>query len=96
MGDLTFFNRGDSNSDQKVDISDPIHTLNFLFNGGAAPVCPDAADADDNGKIELTDAIRTLGFLFGTSPKQIAFPYPQRGRDPTPDDLGLCEPGGNR
>jgi hypothetical protein len=90
VGDLTFFFRGDSNSDQTIDLSDPIYTLAYLFLGGSDPVCPDAADADDNGKLELTDAVVTLGFLFGIGSD--AGPLPRLGRehDATPDGLGPC------
>ena len=34
---------GDTNGDGQLNLSDPIHLLNFLFLGGAAPVaCPDS------------------------------------------------------
>ncbi|HVR73437.1 MAG TPA: hypothetical protein VMT52_03860, partial [Planctomycetota bacterium] len=31
---------GDSNGDGKVDISDAIRMLMYIFNGGHPPVCP--------------------------------------------------------
>ena len=34
----TFFS-ADSNGDGSLDISDPVHVLNYLFLGGTAPVC---------------------------------------------------------
>ena len=30
---------GDSNSDNVVDIADPVFLLNFLFQGGESPKC---------------------------------------------------------
>ncbi len=84
------FIRGDTTFDGKLDISDAIAGLNFLFTGGKAPPCDDAADTNDDGKIDLSDSIRLLGYLFlgdrlppGTTPGK-----PQE--DTTEDRLG-CE-----
>jgi hypothetical protein len=87
--ETTFF-RGDANFDLTVNISDPIFTLGYLFLGGGAPPCEDAADADDNGKLELTDAVLTLNYLFNPAGKTLAPPHPERGRDARPDDLLPC------
>jgi hypothetical protein len=73
---LVPFQRGDSNHDDKVDISDPIATLGALFLGDPLPGCLDAADADDDQRIDLTDAIFTIGFLFLGGP---AIPPPELG-----------------
>ena len=65
--------------------------MNFLFLGGAAPVCGDAADADNNGAIQLTDGIFILNFLFlgGQAPVQ---PGLECGEDTAQPDDGLgCE-----
>ncbi|MBI4603918.1 MAG: hypothetical protein HY721_18335 [Planctomycetes bacterium] len=88
-GEPTFL-RGDANFDLKVDISDAVFTLSYLFLGGAAPSCEDSADADDTGKLELTDAVFTLSFLFGGPARALPPPYPERGRDGRPDDLAPC------
>ncbi|MBI4605939.1 MAG: hypothetical protein HY721_28580 [Planctomycetes bacterium] len=85
--DQSFFLRGDSNSDGKVDLSDASFTLGFLFLGNATPRCLDAADADDDGKLDVTDPIATLMYLFlggGSLPP----PFTAAGDDPTPDTLG--------
>ncbi len=86
VGDQTFFVRGDSNDDDKVDLSDAQFTLSFLFLGLAAPGCLDAADANDDNKVDISDPIRTLQVLFlgGT---ELPMPYPLSGADPTPDGL---------
>jgi hypothetical protein len=83
------FRRGDANADGRLDVSDAVFTLNYLFAGGAAPPCQDAADADDNGDLQITDAVRTLGYLFlsGAAPES---PFPDCGADPGGGDLG-CE-----
>jgi len=56
--------RGDSNGDGAIDISDPIHVLNFLFAGGAPPVCTPVADANADGGLDISDPVTTLNFLF--------------------------------
>jgi PKD repeat protein len=80
------FSRGDANNDGRMDISDAIAILTYLFSGGVVLDCLDAADADDTGRLELTDAVRILGFLFqsGAAPAQ---PFPGKGADPTADNL---------
>jgi hypothetical protein len=59
-----WFHRGDADSSGKLEITDAVRLLGYLFRGGLAPTCLEAADADDNGVLEITDAIRILGFLF--------------------------------
>jgi hypothetical protein len=76
------FIRGDSNQDGIVNIADPQHTLNFLFQGGAAPPCMAAADANDDEIVDISDAITTLEVLFLGKPPRLPFPLP--GPDPTP------------
>src|SRR5687768_16627675 len=74
------FRRGDSNTDGKVDMSDAVRTLMFLFAGGVALPCLDAGDSNDDGKLDLSDGIFTLNFLFAGGA-----PIPAPG----PDECGL-------
>ena len=60
------FLRGDSNADGVVDISDSVFTLSYLFFGGRAPACQDAADSNDDGAVDISDPIGALGVLFRT------------------------------
>lgn len=86
---LVPFVRGDSNIDGRVDISDAIHMLRYMFAGGAAPECRDAADVNDNGANEISDSVGLLTFLFvGGLPPQD--PWPDCGVDDE-DDLLDCE-----
>jgi hypothetical protein len=59
----TAFQRGDTNADGAVHISDAVAILNSLFGTKVLP-CLDAADVDGSGVLELTDAVSLLGFLF--------------------------------
>jgi hypothetical protein len=80
------FIRGDVDTNGTVNLTDVIIALNYLFRGGASPMCEDAADADDSGQVNVTDAIATLLSLFrGAGP--LPAPYPESGFDPTPDGL---------
>src|SRR5262245_54889784 len=81
------FVRGDTNETGKLEITDAIHTLQYLFQGkGDAVRCLDAADADDDGAVGLPDAILGLSYLFraGSAPPA---PFPGCGEDPTADEL---------
>ncbi|MBI4600416.1 MAG: hypothetical protein HY721_00510 [Planctomycetes bacterium] len=85
--------RGDATGDGKVNISDPIATLAFLFTGGSALPCDDAGDANDDGRLDISDAVTILNYLFaGTA--TIPAPGPAAcGADPTADGLA-CGAGG--
>ena len=79
------FIRGDCNGDEGIDISDAVKILFFLFLGNTVD-CQDACDADDLGSVTITDAIFVLQFLFSNGPIPLS-PYPEQGKDPTPDAL---------
>ena len=85
------FRRGDSNSDGTVDLSDAIHTLDYLFAGGQSVLCPDASDTNDSAEVDISDAVLTLNWLFG-GVGELAPPGPAIcGTDPTEDDLPDCQ-----
>ena len=66
---------GDFNADSRVNISDPIAVLEFLFIGGRRIACPDEAGAftdaslavaDFNGdeRLDISDGVSMLNWLF--------------------------------
>ena len=73
--------RGDSNGDGIFDISDPVHTLGYLFLGSAPPPCLEAADANATREINIADAVYGLQHLFGENGPPPPPPFPE------------CEPG---
>ena len=85
------FRRSDTNGNGDLELADAVKLLNFLFLGGPAPDCRDAADSDDSGDLGLSDAVRHLNFLFlgGLAPPGSDGCHP----DPTPDNLGCDDPG---
>jgi hypothetical protein len=80
------FVRGDANADGAFNLTDPIFSLNFLFQGGTnPPPCIKAVDANDDGTTNLTDAVFLLNRLFGAGDPP-AEPR-ECGTDPTEDGL---------
>jgi hypothetical protein len=83
------FLRGDVDLNGSLQITDAVRVLSYLFLGGAALACEDAADANDDGRLNVADASALLGHLFlGWGP--LSAPFGAPGMDPTPDALG-CE-----
>lgn len=84
------FIRGDINRNKKVDISDPIYLLQYLYqpDTNVKPItCDDAADANDSGNISIADATHILQFLFLSNSIPLPPPYPEAGLDTTVDSL---------
>ena len=63
-GQETDYRRGDPKGSGDVDISDPLHLLNFVFIGGRAPRCRAEADVSGSGTIDISYAVALLSFLF--------------------------------
>lgn len=84
--DQASFVRGDVVEDRRIDITDAIAILNYLFATGSL-TCLDAADIDDNSELQITDPIVLLTWLFLVG-EQPSPPFPRAGVDPTPDHLG--------
>jgi hypothetical protein len=83
------FIRADANRDGRVDVSDAITTLNFVFQGVGVLRCPDATDVNDDGSVDLADPIYSINYFFVSGPPPRP-PFPSEGTDPTPDPLGPC------
>jgi len=63
------FVRGRANDDGRVDVSDSVFVLTYLFLGGPAPACLDGADMNDDGRLDIGVGIGCLSALFlGGSP----------------------------
>ena len=85
------FQRGDCNSDDKVDLADSATMLANQFNG-LAILCPDACDSNDDGHLNMADSVFLLNWLFKFGEEPPA-PGPfDDGPDPTLDDtLPVCD-----
>jgi hypothetical protein len=61
---------GNCNSDSRVDLSDGIFLLSYLFTGGPAPLCADRCRFNSDSYLDVADAISILDYLMkgvGTS-----------------------------
>ena len=87
------FLRADANVDGKVNISDPIFVIRYLFVNDRELECADAADMNDDGSVDVADAIFGLTYLFRGPESGGPFSgnsIGKCGRDTTPDDLPAC------
>jgi hypothetical protein len=80
------FSRGDSNSDESMNIADAVYILQNLFANGPAILCMDAGDSNDDGGVNIADAVYILQHLFADGPEP-PFPFLTCGYDPTADEL---------
>ncbi len=97
QGEVNFL-RGDTNESGRIDLSDAVFVLGYLFLGNPTRLaCLDAADVDASLSISLTDAIYLLQHLFLGAP-QPPGPYPDCGAAPGPalgcDSFPACGGGG--
>ncbi|MCA8961451.1 MAG: dockerin type I repeat-containing protein [Planctomycetes bacterium] len=91
-GWVNLFTRGDCNGDGGLDIADSIFVEQYLFLGGADPVCLTACDTNDDGQVDIADSIYGLNYLFVGGPQPIA-PFPFCGTDPASTlDCGMSCP----
>ena len=86
------FRRGDIDADGARGVSDAVRLLEWLFRGGEAPTCLEAADTDDDGQLSVTDAVVLLVWLFAGG-EPLAAPFETCGEDGTPGSIG-CESHG--
>jgi hypothetical protein len=63
------FLQGDANGDKKLNVSDVIYIINYLFKGGPPPNPLESADANCDSKISVTDVIYLINYLFKGGPK---------------------------
>ncbi len=88
VGKAPMFLRGEVNSDNRVNIADPVMITLYLFKG--YPIkCVKSADVNDDGEVRLDDVMYLLHYLF-LSGRVIPPPFPTPGLDPTDDKLS-CE-----
>ena len=59
---------GDANNDEKLNVSDVIYLINYLFKGGAEPVPVEAGDANCDGHNNVSDVIFLINYLFKGGP----------------------------
>lgn len=94
------FQRGDTDGDGEILITDAVRILNYLFLGGALISCMEAANFDNSGSVDISDGIHVLNYLFRGGPPPVPPGPPPAGCGPDPDapggagDLGCGEYSG--
>ncbi len=86
--DAPRFMRGDANGDARVDISDAISMLLFLF-AGKNTSCKDALDTNNDNMLDIADPVALLAYLFAGG-AQPAAPFSYCGVDPDGQDSLGC------
>jgi len=64
---------GDANSDLKVNISDAVYLIQYIFLSGSSPLHPNVADVNADCMINLSDVVYLVNFVFAGGP------YPLEG-----------------
>ncbi len=78
------FKRGDCNSDNSINIADPVFLLGWLFVAGSdRPECELACDVNDDETINVADAVYLLNALFVGGSPPVPPPNPDCGIDPS-------------
>lgn len=62
------FIRGDSNTDGKLDMSDIMYIVNYLYKEGPTPASADAADANFDTALNILDAEYLIRFFYKQGP----------------------------
>ncbi len=79
--DRRLFVRGNANSDDGLDISDPIWILSRLFYRESVIPCLAALDANGDARVDISDGVYLFNYLFlGGNPPPA--PFPECGEEP--------------
>ena len=55
---------GDANGDLKVNISDAVYLINYVFSGGNPPGCMQEGDANADSRVNVSDAVYLINYVF--------------------------------
>ena len=60
----TTYQIGDANADGKVNISDAVYIINYVFSGGPTPMPLESAEVNCDGKVNVSDAVYLINYVF--------------------------------
>ena len=55
---------GDANSDSKINVSDAVYVINYVFSGGDAPAPLESGDTNCDTKVNVSDAVFIINYVF--------------------------------
>ena len=59
---------GDATADERVNISDGVFLVNYVFKGGLAPRFTRQGDANCDTRMNISDAVTIINYVFKGSP----------------------------
>jgi hypothetical protein len=62
------FMRGDANSDARLDVSDIMYLVNYLYKDGREPAIFDASDVNFDQALDIRDATYLIGYFYKQGP----------------------------
>ena len=62
------YDRGDSNHNGNVDVSDAVFLINYSFAGGEAPDPIDLGDVNCDSSVDVSDAVYLINYAFAGGP----------------------------
>ncbi len=65
---------GDANSDGTINVGDAVMIINYVFNGGPAPIPIDGGDANGDGSCNVGDAVYLINYVFKGGPAPVCPP----------------------
>ena len=76
IDDAIEYRWGDADNSNRVNLSDAVYIIRYVFQGGSAPVNLNAADANADGSANVSDAIYLISYIFsGGNPPQAGQVY---------------------
>ena len=68
---------GDANDDDKVNVSDAVWVINYVFSGGDAPIPLEAGETNCDGNVNVSDAVYIINYVFsgGDAPCSCETPF---------------------
>ena len=64
IGDVCEYLCGDASGDGKVNVSDAVYIINYVFSGGNAPDPIESGDCDCSGSCNVSDAVFVINYVF--------------------------------
>ena len=55
---------GDANDDERVNVSDAVYIINYVFNGGLEPEPLESGEVNCDGRVNISDAVYLINYVF--------------------------------
>ena len=57
---------GDANYDERVNVSDAVYIINYVFSGGAEPDPWESGEVNCDGRVNISDAVYLINYVFSS------------------------------